>query len=141
VVLPTLAAVATSGRYEDLTNKPVGLATETYVNTQISNLIDTAPTALNTLNELAAALGDDPNFATTLTTQLGLKVNSADLATVATSGSYNDLTSKPTLFSGSYTYALFASIVLQRKRLDGLRGQGGPTPQSRNHQPSPHKTF
>jgi hypothetical protein len=99
---PILADVATSGRYEDLTNKPVGLATETYVNTQISNLIDTAPETLNTLNELAAALGDDPNFATTISTQIGLKANSANLATVATTGSFNDLTNKPTLFSGSY---------------------------------------
>ena len=77
-----------------------GYATETYVNTQVANLVDTAPTTLNTLNELAAALGDDPNFATTVTNQIGLKANSADLATVATSGDYNDLTNKPTLVTG-----------------------------------------
>lgn len=52
-----------------------GLATETYVNTQITNLIDSAPTALNTLNELAAALGDDANYASTITTALGTKAN------------------------------------------------------------------
>ena len=50
-----------------------GYATETFVGTAISNLIDTAPTTLNTLNELAAALGDDANFATTVTTALGNK--------------------------------------------------------------------
>ena len=50
-----------------------GLATETYVSTAISNLVDAAPTTLNTLNELAAALGDDANFATTVTTALGNK--------------------------------------------------------------------
>jgi hypothetical protein len=50
-----------------------GLATEDYVDTAISNLVDTAPTTLNTLNELAAALGDDANFATTVTTALGTK--------------------------------------------------------------------
>lgn len=38
--------------------------TTTYVDTQISNLVDGAPTLLNTLNELAAALADNPNFAT-----------------------------------------------------------------------------
>jgi hypothetical protein len=43
------------------------------VGTAISNLIDAAPTALNTLNELAAALNDDANFATTVTTALGTK--------------------------------------------------------------------
>ncbi len=52
-----------------------GLATQTYVNTQISNLIDSAPAALDTLNELAAALGDDANFATTITTSIGNKVS------------------------------------------------------------------
>ena len=48
-----------------------GLATETYVDNAVSNLVDTAPTTLDTLNELAAALGDDPNFATTVSTNIG----------------------------------------------------------------------
>lgn len=52
-------------------------ASETYVNTAISNLVDTAPTTLNTLNELAAALGDDPNFATTISTSIGNKLNTS----------------------------------------------------------------
>lgn len=50
-----------------------GYATETYVNTAVSNLVDSAPSTLDTLNELAAALGDDANFATTVTTALGNK--------------------------------------------------------------------
>lgn len=62
----------------------------------ITNLVDSAPGALDTLNELAAALGDDANFATTVTNALALKANSGDLATVATSGSYSDLADKPT---------------------------------------------
>ena len=41
-----------------------------YTDTQISNLIASAPAVLDTLNELAAALGDDPNFATTITTSI-----------------------------------------------------------------------
>ena len=45
-----------------------GYATESYVSTQISNLIDGAPDALNTLNEIAAAIKtDDSSIATTLT--------------------------------------------------------------------------
>ncbi len=44
-----------------------GQATETYVTTQINALIDSAPGALNTLNELAAAIGDDANYSTTVT--------------------------------------------------------------------------
>jgi hypothetical protein len=50
-----------------------GYATESYVGTAISNLVDAAPSTLNTLNELAAALGDDANYASTISTALGLK--------------------------------------------------------------------
>ena len=98
-----------TGVISDLT----GYATQTYVNTQISNLVDAAPTTLNTLNELAAALGDDANFSTTVTNTLANKLNSnaftyanitgkPTLSTVATSGSYTDLLNKPTLFDGTY---------------------------------------
>lgn len=56
-----------------------GLAEKTYVDTSIANIIDTAPETLNTLNELAAALGDDPNFATTIANQIGTKANMIDV--------------------------------------------------------------
>ena len=97
-----LATVATSGSYNDLSDQPsipsiTGLATETYVDTAVSNLVDTAPAALDTLNELAAALGDDADFAGTVTTSLAAKANTADLATVATTGAYSDLTGTPTI--------------------------------------------
>ena len=49
-------------------------ATQSYVGTQISNLVDSSPATLNTLNELAAALGDDPNFATTTANSIGTKL-------------------------------------------------------------------
>ncbi len=49
-------------------------ATKTYVGTQISNLVDSAPGTLDTLNELARALGDDPNFATTITNSIATKL-------------------------------------------------------------------
>lgn len=47
----------------------------------IANLTDSAPGTLDTLNEIAAALGDDPNFATTITEQLALKASAADVYT------------------------------------------------------------
>ena len=43
-----------------------------------AKVVDSAPDTLNTLNELAAALGDDPNFATTVATQIGTKVDKVD---------------------------------------------------------------
>lgn len=50
-----------------------GYATETFVTTQIGNLVDSAPTALDTLNEIALALGEDPDFAATILGALGNK--------------------------------------------------------------------
>jgi hypothetical protein len=56
-------------------------ANETDIQNQINNLIDSAPEALDTLNELAAALGDDANFASTITTSLSTKANTSDVTT------------------------------------------------------------
>jgi len=53
-------------------------ADTTAVTAQIDGVIAAAPGALDTLNELAAALGDDPNFATTITNLLATKANLAD---------------------------------------------------------------
>jgi hypothetical protein len=51
------------------------VATQNYVSTAVANLVDAAPATLDTLNELAAALGDDPNFATTVTNSIGGKLS------------------------------------------------------------------
>ena len=57
--------------------------TESYVDTEITNLIGGAPGALDTLNELAAAINDDASYAATITTALGGKA--------ATSHNHNTL--------------------------------------------------
>lgn len=49
------------------------------INKKTAEMVDSAPETLNTLNELAAALGDDPNFATTVANQIGTKANASDL--------------------------------------------------------------
>ena len=49
--------------------------TKTEVDKKISDLVDSSPEALDTLNELAAALGDDPNFATTVMNEIGTKAD------------------------------------------------------------------
>jgi hypothetical protein len=56
------------------------IATQQYVNTAISNLIDGAPALLDTLNEIAAAIGDDSNFVTTITNALATKLSITDAA-------------------------------------------------------------
>ena len=50
------------------------IATTAYADTAVSNLVAAAPATLDTLNELAAALGDDPNFATTVTNSIATKL-------------------------------------------------------------------
>ena len=92
-----LATVATSGSYNDLSNKP----------TKVSDFTNDAA-YLNYTG--AAQLFYDKAAADQL---LALKANSADLAKVATSGSYNDLLNKPTIPNGM-TFA-----VLPKKYSDG----------------------
>ena len=48
-----------------------GYATTTYVGTAVANLVNSAPSTLDTLNELATALGNDANFSTTITNMVG----------------------------------------------------------------------
>jgi len=57
------------------------IATTAFVATEVANVIDSAPGALDTLNELAAALGDDANFSTTVTNSIATKLNSSAVST------------------------------------------------------------
>ncbi len=69
---PALTGVPTAPTATAATNT-TQIATTAFVRTEISNLVDSAPGALDTLNELAAAINDDANFATTITTALSGK--------------------------------------------------------------------
>lgn len=60
-----------------------------FVDTAILNLIDGAPATLDTLNELAAALADDPNFATTITTLIAGKVSLTATETISGDKTFN----------------------------------------------------
>ena len=60
------------------------IATRSYVDTEVSGLVDSAPATLDTLNELAAALGDDPDFATTISNQIGNKANNSTTISAGT---------------------------------------------------------
>ena len=69
-----------SGRKITRANLFSGIATETYVSTAISNLVDGAPAALDTLNELAASLNDDASAAASLTTLINANETHIDNA-------------------------------------------------------------
>lgn len=83
----------------------------TYTDTEISSLINAAPGALDTLNELAAALGDDSSFSTTITNSLSEK-----LSIVSASSTYLTQSSASSTYltqsSASTTYAPLASPTL-----------------------------
>ena len=57
------------------TDNSTKIASTAFVKTEISNLVDSAPSTLDTLNELAAALGDDADFSTTITNSIGGKLS------------------------------------------------------------------
>jgi hypothetical protein len=64
---------AGTGLDADLLDGQQGSYFTGYTDTAVSNLVDSSPAALNTLNELAAALGDDVNFSTTVTNSIATK--------------------------------------------------------------------
>lgn len=70
---------------DDVTNK-------LYVDTAISNLIDAAPATLDTLNELAASLNDDANFATTVTNLIAGKVSLTAPETISGAKTFSNTT-------------------------------------------------
>ena len=74
---------------------------KTYVDTELASLVDSSPAALDTLNELAAALGDDANFATTINTNLAQKLGAS--ATVTLTG---DATGTGTFSSNAVSVAV-----------------------------------
>lgn len=97
------------------------LANTAFVQAAIAALIDASPGALDTLNELAAALGDDPNFATTVTNGLAEKLakasNLSDLTNVATARSNLGL--------GSMALQNTSAVAITGGTIDGVTLDGG----------------
>lgn len=90
-----------------------GLATESYVNTKVADIVNSAPETLDTLNELAEALGNDPNFATTMATELGKKVDKVTGKGLST----NDLTATlKANYDAAYTHSQSAHAPSNAER-------------------------
>ena len=87
-ILPTLAEVATSGSYEDLEDKP-------FIPSRVSDLTDDSGHYIKPANGIPAS--DLEETYLTAHQDISGKANIADLAAVATSGSYEDLSDKPTI--------------------------------------------
>lgn len=75
------------------------LVTEDKIDEKIASFVDSAPETLNTLNELAAALGDDPNFATTVASELGNKADKDNIQWI-------DIKNKPSIDAGKGAYSI-----------------------------------
>ena len=89
-----------------------GIATESYVTTAIANLVDGAPGALDTLNELAAAMADDASLSTTLTNLIN--ANETHIDNVATlSGVAKDSTDFGTFTGSTITNNQTLKAILQ----------------------------
>jgi hypothetical protein len=95
------------------------LATKTYADnaalSAAANLIDSAPSTLDTLNELASALGDDPNFATTVATSLG---NKADID----SPTFTGIPLAPTATANTNTNQI-ATTAFVTSEIDSIQSQ------------------
>ena len=65
---------AVTGTTQSASDNSTKIATTAYTDTAIANLVSSAPSTLDTLNELAAALGDDANFSTTVTNSIATKL-------------------------------------------------------------------
>lgn len=97
------------------------IATTAFVSAAIAALIDAAPGTLDTLNELAAALGDDPNFAASVTNGLADKLeksaNLSDLTNVATARSNLGL--------GSIATQAASNVAITGGSISGVALDGG----------------
>jgi hypothetical protein len=118
-------------------------ATQTYVGTQIANLVASSPAALDTLNELAAALGNDAAFSTTVSTALGnrlrVDINTQGLsATLQGYGRTNlglgtaAVSATGDFAAASHTHSI-ANVTGLQTALDGKQASGSYAASSHSH--------
>ncbi|HGT8049461.1 TPA: phage tail protein [Escherichia coli] len=118
---PALTGTPTTPTAPQGTNS-TQIASTAFVMAAIAALVDSSPDALNTLNELAAALGNDPNFATTMTNALaGKQPKDATLTALAELATSAD---KLPYFTGADRAALTALTSVGRTILGKTSTQG-----------------
>ena len=94
-------------------------ATKSYVDTSVANLVNSAPEALDTLNELATALGNDANFSTTMTNLIGAKAD--DTSVVHTSG--NEIIAGTKTFNSTITGSISGNAATATKATGNANGK------------------
>lgn len=155
---PTLTGVPLTPTASSGTNTNQ-IASTSFVRTEISNLVASAPSTLDTLNELATALGNDPNFATTITNNLAnkaalsgatftgsisspsgsftsLKVNNAGVSLEGHGHSISDISNLQTSLDGkantSHSHVI-ADVDGLQASLDGKQASGSYATSSHTH--------
>lgn len=128
---PALTGIPTAPTAAPGTNT-TQLANTAFVQAALAALVDSSPGSLDTLNELAAALGDDPNFAATIIDALALK---APLASPALTGAPTSPTAAPGTNTDQIASTAFIQAAIAALALDGYaklaaanvftKGQGG----------------
>ena len=113
---------------------PPGEVSQAMLDAAVASLVDNAPEALNTLSELATSLGNDPNFATTVSTEIGLRAKTADVdsaladkSDVGHSHAWSEVTSKPSVFppaTHSHTAAEVGAAKASHTHTKGEVGLG-----------------
>jgi len=125
---PALTGVPTAPTATAGTNT-TQVATTAFVGTAVSDLVASAPAALNTLNELATALGNDASFSTTITNSIGLK---APLASPTFTGTVTVAAAGVAFTDGTQTKAGVPSLTTIGTTIGaaynlGTGGVSGPT--------------
>jgi hypothetical protein len=125
----TIGGSAIKDQDDMSSNSATHLATQqsikAYVDAEVAGVVNSAPAALNTLDELAAALGDDANFATTTSTALGnrLRVDTASQGLTGTqqANAITNLGITATKAELNYVDGVTSNIQTQ---LDGKQASG-----------------
>lgn len=93
---------------------------KSYTDNGIANLIDGAPTTLDTLKEIADAMTNNESVVDALNVSIGTKANIADLAAVALSGKYSDLSGTPTMPTVATTSSDGLMSAADKTKLNGI---------------------